>query len=49
VIWTNEHYKARNIYIFMGHHPELFDNQSFTKIFENSIFWGASQQGNRGK
>jgi uncharacterized protein len=44
VIWTNEHYKARNIYIFMGHHPELFDNQRFTKIFENAIFWAAGGQ-----
>jgi uncharacterized protein len=49
VIWTNEHYKARNIYIFMGHHPELFDNQVFTKIFENSVFWAAGQQEVHGK
>ena len=41
VIWTNEHVKARNIYIFMGHHAELFQNESFTKIFRNSIFWAA--------
>jgi uncharacterized protein len=43
VIWTNPHYKARNIYIFMGHHPELFQNSSFTTIFSNSIFWAAGQ------
>lgn len=43
VIWTNERYKARNIYIFMGHHPELFQNPSFTTIFSNSIFWAAGQ------
>lgn len=43
VIWTNEHYKARNIYIFMGHHPELFQNSAFTTIFENSIFWAVGQ------
>jgi type 1 glutamine amidotransferase len=41
VIWTNENCKARNIYIFMGHHPELFDNSAFTAIFKNSIFWAA--------
>jgi type 1 glutamine amidotransferase len=41
VIWTNQHCKARNIYVFMGHHAELFDNQTFTKIFENAIFWAA--------
>lgn len=43
VIWTNEHYKARNIYIFMGHHPELFQNPAFTTIFRNSILWAARQ------
>lgn len=44
VIWTNEHYKARNIYIFMGHHPDLFENAAFTTIFRNSIFWAAHQE-----
>jgi hypothetical protein len=43
VIWTNEHYKARNIYIFMGHHPDLFQNPAFTTIFKNSIFWAAQR------
>ena len=43
VIWTNEHMKARNIYIFMGHHPELFRNSAFTKIFHNAIRWAAHQ------
>jgi hypothetical protein len=43
VVWTNEHYKARNIYIFMGHHPELFQNKSFTTLFHNSILWAAHQ------
>jgi type 1 glutamine amidotransferase len=43
VIWTNEHVKARNIYIFMGHHPELFENQTFTQVFKNSIFWAAGK------
>ena len=43
VIWTNEHYKARNVYIFMGHHPDLFQNPSFTTIFRNSILWAAHQ------
>jgi type 1 glutamine amidotransferase len=49
VIWTNEHMKARNIYIFMGHHPELFENKVFIQIFANSIFWAAGQQENRAK
>ena len=43
VIWSNEHVKAHNVYIFMGHHPELFQNSSFTTIFRNSIFWAANQ------
>ncbi len=43
VIWTNLHYQSRNIYIFMGHHPELFQNSAFTTIFRNSIFWAARQ------
>jgi uncharacterized protein len=43
VVWTDEHYKARNVYIFMGHHPELFENPVFTKIFHNSLLWAANQ------
>ena len=43
VIWTNEHFKARNVYVFMGHHPELFQNPAFTTIFRNSILWAARQ------
>ncbi len=43
VIWTTERYKARNIYIFMGHHPELFENAAFTQIFTNAIFWAAGK------
>lgn len=43
VIWTNLHYKGRNVYIFMGHHPELFQNSAFTTILRNSIFWAAHQ------
>ena len=44
IVWTNEHKKARNIYIFMGHRPEHFDNEAFTRLFENSIFWAAGQE-----
>lgn len=43
VIWTNEHKKARNIYIFMGHHPELFEDEAFTTIFKNAIFWASAK------
>ncbi|HEY9127579.1 MAG TPA: ThuA domain-containing protein [Acidobacteriaceae bacterium] len=43
VVWSNEHVKARNVYIFMGHHPELFQNTAFTQLFHNSILWAAKQ------
>jgi len=43
VIWSNEHVKARNVYIFMGHHADLFENSAFTTIFHNAIVW-ASQR-----
>lgn len=43
VIWSNPHYKARNVYIFMGHHPYLFQNKVYTTIFHNSILWAAKQ------
>jgi len=49
VIWTNDHMKARNVYIFMGHRPEHFNNPAFTKIFTNAIFWAAGQQENHKK
>jgi type 1 glutamine amidotransferase len=39
VIWTNEHVKARNVYIFIGHHPELFQNPAYTRLFHNAILW----------
>ena len=43
VVWTNEHMKARNVYIFMGHRPEHFENPAFTTLFHNAIVW-ASQK-----
>lgn len=42
VIWTNEHVKARNVYIFMGHDPILFDDSVYKHLFSNAIFWAAS-------
>jgi type 1 glutamine amidotransferase len=41
IIWTNDHYKARNVYIFMGHSPTLFDNEAYKKIVSNAISWAA--------
>jgi len=43
VVWTNEHYKARNIYVFMGHRPEHFQNPAFTTLFHDAILWAAHQ------
>jgi type 1 glutamine amidotransferase len=43
VIWSNEHFKARNIYIFMGHSPDLFENIAYTTLFRNAIFWAANR------
>jgi uncharacterized protein len=43
VIWSNEHMKARNVYIFMGHHPGLFENKYYTQIFRNAVLWSAGQ------
>lgn len=41
VIWTNPACKARNVYIFMGHSPDLFDNAAYLTIFRNAIFWAS--------
>lgn len=42
VIWSNPRMGARNVYIFMGHSPILFDNAAYKKIFTNAIFWAAA-------
>ena len=47
VIWSNPYYKARNVYIFMGHHAGLFDDPNFTQLFRNATFWGAAQREQR--
>ena len=43
VVWTNDKMKARNVYIFMGHHGELFQNQAFATLVHNAILWTAHQ------
>ena len=43
VVWTNEKMKARNMYIFMGHHPDLLKNKAYTALVRNSILWAAGQ------
>ena len=39
VIWTNDHFASRNVYIFMGHSPDLFRNKAYTTLLKNAIFW----------
>ena len=44
VIWTNDTMKARNVYIFMGHSPVLFDDEVYKAILKNAIlFWAAGR------
>jgi hypothetical protein len=43
VIWTNLNFPARDVYIFMGHSPVLFDSDVYKKIFTNAIFWAAGK------
>ncbi|TDO24006.1 cellulase-like Ig domain-containing protein [Pedobacter duraquae] len=43
VIWSNPGKKAKNVYIFMGHDPGLFDNANYVRLFRNSIFWAAQK------
>jgi len=47
VVWTNDAFRARNIYIFMGHSPDLFENASYTTLFRNAIFWAAQRPDSR--
>jgi len=44
VIWTNPRVRARNVYIFMGHSPDLFDNSAYLTLFRNAIFWAAEKR-----
>lgn len=41
VVWTNPNVASRNLYIFMGHSPNLFDNVAYTTLVRNAIFWAA--------
>lgn len=43
VIWSNPAFPARNIYIFMGHSPALFDNKAYTTLVKNSLLWAAGR------
>ncbi|WP_345952842.1 ThuA domain-containing protein [Mucilaginibacter sp. PAMB04168] len=39
VVWVNPQVKARNVYIFMGHSPQLFKNEAYKRLVSNAIFW----------
>jgi type 1 glutamine amidotransferase len=41
VVWTNLKVSSRNLYIFMGHSPDLFDNTAYTTLVRNAFFWAA--------
>jgi uncharacterized protein len=43
VVWSNKNYAARNVYIFMGHSPDLFDDENYKMLFRNTVFWAAGQ------
>lgn len=44
VVWTYEGYQARNLFIFMGHHPNLFQNAAYTTLLRNALFWAANKE-----
>jgi len=43
VIWTNEHVKARNIFIAMGHYPQLLSDTNYATLLRNAIFWAVKK------
>ena len=43
VVWSNPKVKARNVYIFMGHSPVLFESTEYKTLFRNAIFWAAGK------
>ena len=43
VVWTNDRLAGRNLYVFMGHHPNLFANAAYTTLLTNSIMWLANR------
>ncbi len=42
VVWTNERMRSRNVYIFMGHDPDLFQNSVYKALLTNALFWTSS-------
>lgn len=44
VIWSNPKLRAKNVYIFMGHSPQLLQNPAFTTLLSNAVLWAAGKQ-----
>lgn len=45
VVWTNEHIPGKNVYVFMGHDPHLFDNSSYKQLLTNALHWMLRPEG----
>ena len=43
VVWSNPKVASKNVYIFMGHSPDLFQNKAYQILFRNAIFWAAKK------
>lgn len=43
VVWTNPKMKARNVYIFMGHDPVLFEDKVYKRLLSNALRWAAGR------
>jgi type 1 glutamine amidotransferase len=41
IVWSNEHYRARDVYFQFGHHGELLGNANFQELAPNAIHWEA--------
>lgn len=39
VIWSNKSKQSKNLYIQFGHSNLLYEQENFTKLFENAIRW----------
>jgi hypothetical protein len=43
VIWSNPHYRARNVYFQFGHKAELLRSPYFQRLFLNAIRWASGR------
>jgi len=43
VVWTNPRMKGRNVYIFMGLDPVLFDDFNYKLLLRNALAWAAGK------